>query len=261
VTGPALTGPALTGLVVPVAVLAVVAWYALAVRRLRSRGDRWPRSRAAAAAVAAGFALAAAAVPATAGFTGHTLRHLLLTMAAPVALALAAPVSLALRTASPRVRAGLLRVVRSRPAGVLGRAPVVVAVAASGPWLLYLTPLYAWAHHRPWLQLLAETHLVLGGCLLAWYLAARDPQPHRPSTRTTVVVLLLTAGSHDVLAKLMYAHALPAHGGSPAAVRAGAELMYYGGDLVTVALAVVVLARWYTRAGRRAAGRVVTATG
>ena len=42
-----------------------------------------------------------------------------------------------------------------------------------------------------------------------------------------------------------------AAGGSPEAVRTGAQLMFYGGDVIDLALAVVLLAGWYARGGRR----------
>lgn len=64
------------------------------------------------------------------------------------------------------------------------------------------------------------------------------------------MVLLLAAGSHDVLAKVMYAHGLPAHANTAAGLRAGAQLLFHGGDPVEVLLAVAVLAQWYARTGR-----------
>jgi putative membrane protein len=123
-------------------------------------------------------------------------------------------------------------------------------LAAGGAWAYYATPLFAAAHHRPWLHAAVHVHMVLAGCLLAWYLAGRDPLPHRPPTGTALAVLVVTAASHDVLAKVMYARAIPHHGGPPDEVRLGALVMYYGGDAVTLALAVAVLSAWYARTGR-----------
>ena len=239
--------------------------YAAAVARLRRRGDGWPPARSAAAA--AGLVLLAAALlPPLAevtSFPGHVARHLLAAMAAPVALALGAPVTLALRTLPGPGRRALLSAVRSRPVRWVTTAPAVLLLAAGGAWAYYLTPLFAAAHHRPWLGALVHVHMFLAGCLLAWYLAGPDPLP-RPRTGTALAVLVLAAGSHDVLAKLMYAHALPHHGGPAAEIRRGAQVMFYGGDVVTVALAVAVLSAWYARTGRelrRAARREVAPSG
>jgi putative membrane protein len=226
--------------------------YGAAVGRLHRRGDRWPPARS--AATATGLALLAAGVlPPLAGatsFPAGVTQHLLTAMAAPVALALGAPVTLALRTLPETGRRTLLAVLRSRPARLVTTAPMVLLLAAGGTWAYYLTPLFAAAHHRPWLHALVHVHMFLAGCLLAWYLAGRDPLPHRPTTGTALAVLVLAAGSHDVLAKLMYAHALPHHGGPVAEVRRGAQVMFYGGDVVTVALAIAVLSAWYARTGR-----------
>ncbi len=48
----------------------------------------------------------------------------------------------------------------------------------------------------------------------------------------------------------MYAWDLPAGAGPVAARHLGAELMYYGGTVVDVALAAIVMAQWYTATGR-----------
>jgi putative membrane protein len=233
------------------AVAVAAAGYAAGVVRLRGRGDGWPRARVAAAA--AGFAtVAAAVVPPPAGerFPAEVTRHLLLAMAGPLALALAAPVTLALRTAPSRLRRRLLAVLHSRPARLVTRAPVVLLLAVGGTYAYYLTPLHGAAGHRPWLHAAVHGHMFLAGCLLSWYLAGRDPLPRRPPARVALLVLLVAAGSHDVLAKLMYAHGLPAGAGPVADVRLGAQVMFYGGDAVTVALAAAVLSAWYARAGR-----------
>jgi putative membrane protein len=63
-------------------------------------------------------------------------------------------------------------------------------------------------------------------------------------------VLVIAAASHDILAKLMYAWNLPAAAGPVAARHLGSELMYYGGTVIDVALAVVIMAQWYTVTGR-----------
>jgi putative membrane protein len=238
--------------VVPVLVVAAAGAYGAGVARLRRRGDPWPPARSAATAAGLGLIIAAFLPPlaGSTSFPAGVWRHLLTAMAAPVALALGAPVTLALRTLPATGRRTLLTALRCRPARLVTTAPAVLVLATTGTWAYYLTPLFAAAHHRPWLHALVHVHMFLAGCLLAWYLASRDPLPHRPATGTALVVLVLAAGSHDVLAKLMYAHALPHHGGPVAEVRRGALVMFYGGDVVTVALAVAVLSAWYARTGR-----------
>jgi putative membrane protein len=92
--------------------------------------------------------------------------------------------------------------------------------------------------------------MFLAGCLLSWAVIGIDPIRRRPGTGVRLAALVIAAAGHDILAKLMYAWILPA-GGSPAAERqAGAELMYYGGTAIDVALAVIVMTQWYLAAGR-----------
>jgi putative membrane protein len=255
-----MTGHAMSGTwpaLVPIVAGAVA--YARAVGRLRTGGVRWPWWRTAAAAAGLAGLLATLTpvltltplMPPGAPFAVHVVRHLVLAMLAPLLLALSAPVTLALRTHTGDARRMLLGVLHSRAVRALTRAPVVLVLEVGGMYAFYLTPLFAAAGREPVLGLLVDVHMLLAGCLLAWYVAGRDPMPRRPSTRTAAAVLLLAAGSHDVLAKLMYAEALPRAAGDVEQVRLGAKVMFYGGDAVEVALAVALLAGWYARGGRR----------
>jgi len=98
---------------------------------------------------------------------------------------------------------------------------------------------------------LVHAHMFLAGCLFSWYVVGRDPMPRRPGTLARAMVLFLVAGSHDLLAKLMYAHALPVAGGSPDPIRDGARLMFYGGEVIDLLLATALMTQWYARTGRQ----------
>ena len=226
--------------------------YLSAVARLTRRGDRWPPTRTAWAA--AGLAiLAASLLPLPASgpvFPQQVARHLLVAMAAPAALALSAPLTLALRALQPRARRHLLTVVHSGVAGVLMWAPVVLVLEIGGMYLYYLGPLYMLAEHVGWLHPLVHVHMFLTGCLLSWFLVGRDPLLARPRIRTRLLVLLLAAGSHDLMAKLMYAHLLPRGAGSAASIELGAQIMFYSGDIVELLLATALLLDWYRRGAR-----------
>ena len=233
-------------------VLAVAALSAAGVLRLRARGDRWPPARSAAVAGAV-VAMAAALLPPLGDrpeFAAHVVGHLLLAMVAPLLLALAAPVTLALRALPATGRRRLLAVLHSRPARVLAWAPVVAVLELGGMYAFYLTDLFALAHAHPALMALVHLHMVLAGLLLSVVLVGRDPLPHRPGIVGSLVLLLVVAAGHDVLAKLMYARLLPAGAGSPEELRLGAQVMYYGGSAVEIALAVALMACWYARGGR-----------
>jgi putative membrane protein len=228
--------------------------YLLGLARLRARGDAWPTGRVAAAAGGL-LALAAALLPPVSGhdeqFPVHVVQHLLLGMLAPLLLTLAAPVTLALRTAGPTARARLLRVLHGRAAR-LATAPVtVLTLDVGGLGALYLTPLYAVSTRSTAVHLVVHAHVVVSGILLSWLLVGVDPGPRRPSTLGRLGVLLVAASAHGVLAKLLYAHGLPA--GAQSNRGLGAQLLYYGGDAIEVLLAVALMAQWYRRTGRVAA--------
>ncbi|MGI5215819.1 cytochrome c oxidase assembly protein [Plantactinospora sp. CA-290183] len=186
----------------------------------------------------------------------HMLQHLLVGMYAPLAFVLAAPVTLALRTLPARARRGAALAYRSPLPHLLGHPATALVLNVGGLYLLYLTPLYAAAQDDPVLHVVVHVHLFAAGYLLAWSLAGPDPAPRRPGPGVRVAVLVLAAAAHSILAKLLYAGAprWPSGAGfEPDALRDAARLMYYGGDLAEVLLAVVLFAGWYRRRARRAA--------
>jgi putative membrane protein len=235
---------------VPVGIAAAA--YGVGALRLQRRGDRWPLRRSLALLGGLGCVALALLPPLGAEderFPVHVAQHLLLASAAPVLLALAAPVTLALRTLPGRGRRVLLRLVRSRFAR-LALHPLVVLLLATVPLvLLYGTSLYAATLDSPPLHAAVHAHMLAAGCLLAWYLVGADPLPH-DRVRVRLAVLVLVGAVHGVLAKGVYAAGLPGVSGPAPAVRAGAELLFAGGDAAELLLAVVLLAQWYARGSR-----------
>ncbi|MFC7550586.1 cytochrome c oxidase assembly protein [Plantactinospora sp. GCM10030261] len=181
--------------------------------------------------------------------TGHMLQHLLIGMLAPLALVLGAPMTLLLRSSAPAGRRVIGRLLHSRPARVVGHPVTALLLGTGGLYLLYVTPLYAATTRDPALHTLVHLHFLASGYLFAWVVAGPDPAPRRPGVPARLVVLGVSVAAHAVLSQLMYAGvtAVPAQ---PADLRAAATLMYYGGDLAEIALAVALLATW--RPGRSA---------
>jgi putative membrane protein len=215
------------------------------VRTLAVRGDRWPWRRTASAAAAL-VLLAVGLLPPLArldeDFRVHVVQHLLVAMVAPLLLALGAPVTLALRAVRTPTRRRLLALLSSRPVRVLTRPPLVLVLDVGGLSLVYLGGLGEHAEHVPWLHALVHAHMIAIGWLFASLVAGADPVP-RPGIPGRLTLVVLAGAGHDVVAKLLYAR-----GYGP-----GAQIMYYGGTLVDVALAVAVLAAWYAAGGRELA--------
>ena len=243
-------------------VAGALAAYAVAARVQRRRGRAWSGWRAAAFVAGAGLVALAVSPPVMAaahhGIRGHMAQHLLIGMLAPLGLALGAPVTLALRTLPVRAARRVTRVLRSRAVQALAHPATAAVLNVGGMYALYLTPLYAATLAEPALHHLVHVHFLAAGYLFTWsILAGPDPAPHPPSFRVRLGVLLVSAGAHAVLGKLMYGFLWPR--GVPYGadeIRAAAQIMYYGGDLAEVLLAVALFAGWYrARRPRATEGR------
>ncbi|WP_298591061.1 cytochrome c oxidase assembly protein [uncultured Kocuria sp.] len=235
------------------------AGYATGLWAARHRGP-WPPHRTvlwhagllcAAAALAGPLAEAART-----GFTAHMAGHLLLGMAAPLLLVLAAPVTLALR-ALPAARARTVsRLLRTPPVRALTHPVVAGLLNAGGLWLLYTTGLYGRMHESVGVHAAVHAHVLLAGYVFTAAVVGVDPDPHRGSFPLRAAVLVGFLAAHSALAKHLYGH--PPEGVGTSDARVGAQLMYYGGDVVDVALIVALFAQWYVSGRPRT--RVVRST-
>ncbi|MFH8494735.1 cytochrome c oxidase assembly protein [Streptomyces coeruleorubidus] len=233
----------------PVLVLLCCLLYTAAAARLRHRGDRWPLRRDAGLWLGGGLLVAAFAVPWDSWlppFTAHMAAHLTAGMAAPIPVVLSRPVTLALRVLPLPARRALVSLTRSRLVTALVFPPVAAALDIGGLWFLYRAPLPPSLHHSPLLLL----HLFLAGTLFTFALLAVDPVRHRPGFAVRAGTLLAAAAAHAVLAKSLWATGPPGTAFTPADLRLASQLMYYGGDAVEIALALLPASQWYRAQGR-----------
>jgi putative membrane protein len=229
-----------------IVVLVAALAYGLARLRLHARSIAWPVRRDLAFAGGLACLLVALSPPVAARdeqFTAHMLQHLLLGMAAPFAFALAAPVTLVLRSTGGRPRRMVAGLLRSPVLRAVSWAPVGMVLSVGLMWPLYLTGLYAATLRRPMLHELVHLHQLLAGCLLAFALIGADPMPGRGSRPVRLATMFAAFALHAILAKYLYL--------SDVTRQDGARLMWYGGEVVDLATAVVFFGRWYVQAGRR----------
>lgn len=245
----ALLDPGLL-LCLPVLAAAVLAVGAAAGER--RRGRPWPTHRLLLVLAGLGVVALCFAGPVAqwshADPRGAMLSHLALGMLAPLLLILSAPVTLALRALHVTAARRVSRVLRSRGVRVLAH-PVPAALLSTGSlWVVHATGLLDAAHGAPIVHLLLGVHFVLAGCLLTHALVGVDPSPHRASFRLRLGVLLASIAAHALLGTVLYAEATDEAG------RQAALILYYGGDLLEVALATVLCAQQYaaTAPGARA---------
>ena len=235
----------------PALAVAAVAGVGLAYGVAARADRRWPRARTLAFGVGA-LVLGVALSPPVAMLAHHDLRvhmvqHVLVGMVAPLAIVLGAPVTLLLRTLSVASARRVTTFLRSGPVRVLSHPVVALVLNLGGMAALYLTPLFAASQTSPVLHALVHVHAFVAGAVFAWaVLAGPDPCPHPASSSVRVAVLVAGIAAHGVLAKVMYGYGRP-RGFDSAAVREAALVMYYGGDLAELALAVALFARWRWR--------------
>ena len=165
--------------------------------------------------------------------------HLLVGMVAP--LVLAAPVMLALRVIKREAGAG------AEPGGARpGRQALTNPVVApllnvGGLCALYRSPLYGLMQQGMLVHVLVRVHFLLAGYLYTVALVPVDPSPHRTGFVLRSIVLVVSLAAHGVLAKLLYAY--PPPGVTPTDAHTGAQLMFYGGDLVDFVLILLLCAQ------------------
>jgi putative membrane protein len=258
-------GPSAT-LVPLIALAAAAAGYLILAGRRRREPRGWGLGRTA-AFVTGLLLLALALIPQFSPlpedtFHEHMYEHLLIGMYAPLGLVLGAPVTLLLRSVSPRTGRRIGRALRSRAAHVVANPVTALTLTVGGLIVVYLTPLYDATAASPALHLLVHLHFLAAGYLFAWVIAGPDPAPRRPSVPVRLVVLGVAIFCHAVLAQLIYAGAF-VHVSAPAdQLRAGGDVMYFGGDIAELLLALALVSAWRPRrrspgvAPRPAAARV-----
>lgn len=187
-------------------VLGGLAWYLVAVSKLRARGDTWPRTRTIAWVI--GCALLVWATSGSPGvygrvlFSMHMVAHMTIATAVPVFLALGAPVTLALRTLKRRTdrsmgpREWLQRVIHSWPAAILANPIVAATMFIVSLAAFYYSSLFELSLRTHTAHILMVGHFVLAGYLLANCLVGIDPGPRRPPYPLRALLLMITFGFH-----------------------------------------------------------------
>lgn len=251
-SGPALLVPDWQ-LLLPAALLLITAVYMVLSVRGRAGAGAWPLRRTIAFVVGIGLTCWALLGPlheaTETAFAAHMTQHLVVGMLGPFLAVLGAPVTLLLRRGPVAWRASVSRVLHARYTRFVAH-PVVALILSVGTLpVLYGTDLYRVAAASPELHTLVHTHFFASGYLFAWVICGPDPAPKRPGVPARLVVLGVAVLVHATLSQALYAGllAVPA---DPADLRLGATIMYYGGDLIELALAVALVTGW--RPERRA---------
>lgn len=246
--------------------VAAAAWlYARGARRARG----WPRTRSWCAGAGLATLLVAASGPPAVYegslFWAHMVQHLLLTLVAAPLLAFSAPVALALRTAGPKVREPLLRLVHARAVRLLTHPLVAWSAFGAVMWATHFSALYDTALENELVHA-AEHALYLGVALSFWAPVAGLDPTRRVARPVRVAYLLAAIPVQSFLGLAVYSEDAPLYGHyatlergwGPAPLddqRLAGAVMWIGGDVVLLAWTGVAAAAWL-RAEEREGERV-----
>ena len=191
-------------------------------------------------------------------FVTEATEHLVLGMVVPLVVVVARPADLLGAAIGPR---RLHRWSRTRWARV-GTAPLLVAVAfVVTPWLLWLTPLREVVARSGPAHLAVHLHLFVVGLLFVEHLAGRVPLPARFTPPVRLLVGAVVLVGHGFLGLVLSSLDRPlfdtdlAAGAALADQRAGAQIMWVGGEFLMVALLAVTMWEWMRREERSTPGR------
>jgi len=222
----------------------VAAGYVVCALRARAR-QGWPPGRTVAFLGGAALIAVALSPPFDAfahdDFSGHAAQHLLIAMVAPLLLVLGLPVTLLLRALPHGPARGLGSLLNTPFVRALSTPAVALALSSGGLVLLYFTPLYRWSTESPTVHLLVHVHLVLSGFLFAWVVVGLEATAHRSSVRTRLVALGAAIVVHSAVSQLLYAGVWVQVDEPARQLQAAGSLMYFGGDIAELLLALVML--------------------
>jgi putative membrane protein len=177
-------------------------------------------------------------------FRKHMLQHLLLGMIAPLGLVMGSPITLLLRTLPARYGRAITHLLRSSLAQGIATPVRALVLDLGGMAALYFTPLYSEMMMHPWVHPVVHLHFLAAGCLYTWVIAGPDPAPHRPSVPVRLFVLGIAVVVHSILSQMLYAGTFVAVPASPVQLKHAAVLMYYGGDISEMLLAIALVTTW-----------------
>ncbi len=234
-------------LLLPGLLVAAGAAYLTLVSRPAPRGRGWPVRRT--VTTLTGVALTVWALlgplnsPAEGWFAAHMAQHLIVGMLGPFLVVLGAPLTLLLSRGPLRWRRPIGRLLHLPPVRFVAHPVVALLLSVGSLPVLYGTSLIDAAMHSDLLHVLIHVHFFASGYLFAWVICGPDPAPKRPSVPARLVVLGVAVLVHSVVSQLLYAGWFPVVADG-ADLRLGATLMYYGGDLIELALALTLVAGW-----------------
>jgi cytochrome c oxidase assembly factor CtaG len=197
-------------------------------------------------------------------FSDHMVQHLLITLVAAPLLLLAGPVTLLLQASSPETRRRwILPVLHARALRVVAHPAVAWVVFAAVMWGTHFSSLYELSLENDLVHN-GEHALYLASALLFWWpVVGRDPSPWRLRPAAGVLYTGLQMPQLTFLSLAIYTAPEPLYphyatevvAWAPNALadqRLGAAIMWVGGDMLFMAIALLLIVLWMRDEERRA---------
>jgi cytochrome c oxidase assembly factor CtaG len=248
------------------------------VRRLRRRGDAWPRGRTVSWLLGCLTLLFVTSsgvgryMPVM--FSMHMAAHMMLSMLVPVLLVLGGPVGLALRALPaagrgepPGMREWILAALHSRLSKILTNPVVATALFVAGFYGLYLGGLFDAAVASHVGHLVMNLHFLLTGYLFYWVVIGVDPTPRPIPPIAKVAVVFASLPLHaffaivlmsmpNVLGGSFYRSLhLSWHTDLLGDQRLGGGMAWAAGEIPLVVVIIALLVQW-SRSDQRTARRL-----
>jgi putative copper resistance protein D len=186
-------------------------------------------------------------------FTAHMTEHVLLGMVAPVLLALGAPITLALQATDGR---RLRRMLHSWVVRTLTH-PVVAWTLFGGTLVaLVFSPLLEWSVRNEAVHALLHAHFLIVGSLFATTLVGVDVLPRALPHGARLLAVLAAVPFHAFVGVALLSARTPLYPSvypSLSDQRSAAAVLWVSGELLTLAIAGIVFARWWAHEQREAA--------
>jgi putative copper resistance protein D len=260
------------------AAIVFAALYLAGVRRLRRRGDAWPKGRTVSWLLGCATLLFVSSsgmgryMPAM--FSMHMAAHMTMSMLVPVLLVLGGPVGLALRALPaagrgdpPGMREWLLAALHSRISRFLTNPIVATVLFVAGFYGLYLGGLFDVAVGSHVGHVAMNVHFLVSGYLFYWVVIGVDPTPRPipPLAKVAVVFAslplhaffaIVLMGTETVLGENFYRSLhLSWHTDLMGDQRLGGGMAWAAGELPLVVVMIALLVQW-TRSDERTARRL-----
>ncbi|ATY16365.1 copper resistance protein CopD [Amycolatopsis sp. AA4] len=262
-------------LLLGVVAVSAVAGYAVGMRRLRKRGDDWPRGRF--WAWTCGWATVLIATSSGLGkyssgtFSLHMVIHMTLAMLAPVLLVLGGPVTLALR-ALPVAGKGpdgprewLVALLHSRFTRLVAHPLVASVVFVGSYYALYFSGLFGEAMRYHWAHQLMNLHFLVSGYVFFWLVIGVDrpprSMPHLARLGMMFAVMpfhaffgVILMNRQTVIAETFYRYlSLPWMSDLLSDQRLGGGIAWATGEIPMIVVVVALLVQWGRHDDREAA--------